>query len=237
MNNLEINCDICGKNFATKKDLNNHNKAKHREKYLTTAQGTLRRSRPSQRTINAQEDRFPPFNRIIKFRNYLSQVFNKKKINFTISIPIHIHHSDFRILKPINHRISKDDYIAIYSEDNLILKSIEKCYSKELKPRQKYIISEEACIFIPENYIPDISYYNPFNIREHYTSVYINEIMFLSSIKLFKNIIIPNDIFKTYISYNVFYINLPNEIMRYVLDFIKVLDYDKSKIFYSKNIL
>ena len=211
-----IKCSICNKNFDTKESLINHN---HCIEYNIIDKSKMESI--ADKSILSGNKRV---NRIIKFRDYLNSVFN----NITISVPLNLKYSDIQILKPLNKKwIREDGFITICSNDKLILKSIQNCFMNIIIPCDD---NYSSIIYILENYIPDLSINNPFKfIIEHYSSLFINDIKNID-----KNIVIPNIIFKISVSYNVYYIKLPIELMNHILGFIKIVDYDKAYVWRRK---
>jgi len=211
---------MCNKTFKKQKYLNQHDKDKHPEKIIKSLK------------LKAQRDNAAAFNelslnRFIKFKNYLVNIFEK---NVEIYIPFNLSHTDVRILKPIYKSMNDDDdnYLGIKSSDTLIIKSIVKCYSKILRldPYLKQANPKTECgnsILINQEYIPDISIVNPLKyILENYTIEFKKNIHLLSILGNKLSKIIK---YKNVFAYNVLYINLPKEILSYILQFTEIIDY------------
>lgn len=213
-------CSICDKTFKKKKDLNNHNKAKHPTEinknlrlHIDTSNSAIKFKFKS-----AFDESF--LNRFSKLKYYLDKIFFN---NLETYIPFKLNYLDGRILIPTNgcDLITTDnDYLGIRSSDIIIIKSVVKCYSKILKQSSGY---SEKEVLINGKYIPDINLENPFkNILEIYT-IELKKNMH----RLGKNKIIH---YKNVSAYNVFYIKLPKDILNYTLKYLEIIDYKSSLV-------
>ena len=124
----EFLCTICNRTFKKQKYLNNHNKDKHPKEINKSLKLKVNIDTNNSTISFKPEFSDLSINRFIKLKKYLEKVFEN---NIEIYIPLNLHHTDFRILTPINNENYFDgDFLGIRSADILIIRSIIKCYSK-----------------------------------------------------------------------------------------------------------
>ena len=115
-------CTICNREFKKLKDLNNHNKAKHPIEINKSIKMKLIKDKNGFKFKPDLHGSVPSLDRFIKFKNYLKKKFEN---NLEIYLPLKLHNTDIRILRPINNNENmflNTDYLGIKSVDILIIR-------------------------------------------------------------------------------------------------------------------